>query len=384
MNSTELPARRPGRGAAFEQLREQAIALRRAGHSRREIKSLLGITSNASLDRALRGEPPPEWTRRPNAKDQVRARARELREGGLNYDEIAGALGGSKSSVSLWVRDMPRPPRLSYWETRKRAAEGVRRYWAAERPVREAKREAVRATAARGIGPLSLQEILIAGAIAYWCEGSKRKSSRQTGAVAFINSDPDLIKFFLRFLDAAGVESTQLGFRVHIHESADVAAAEQFWLVVTGADAAQFHRATLKRHNPRTIRKNAGADYNGCLIVSVRQSGDLYQRIGGWVRGNRGHVCAVRPIVTVTSRTRVRLPGEDSNLGSRLQRSLSCQTRRPGIASCPTLSGFKSRLPAREPRCSGTRQCVRAGYAAQRVSSPETVHMVYQRATLSY
>ena len=249
MNSTELPAQK----TASEQLREQAIALRRAGHSRREIKALLGITSNATLDRALRGEPPPEWTRRPNAKDEVRARARELRSQGLDYEEIVAALGVSKSSVSLWVRDMPRPPRLSYEETRKRAAEGVRRYWAAERPAREARREAVRAAAAADIGVLSAREILIAGAIAYWCEGAKSKTYRQARIRRFINSDPDLIKFFLRFLSAAGVESTQLGFRVHIHESADVAAAEQVLASgVTGAEPAQFHRTTLKRHNPRT------------------------------------------------------------------------------------------------------------------------------------
>ncbi len=214
----------------------------------------------------------------------MRARARELRSQGLDYEEIVAALGVSKSSVSLWVRDMPRPPRLSYEETRKRTAEGVRRYGAAERPAREARREVVRAAAAADIGVLSARDILIAGAIAYWCEGAKRKAYRQTEAVAFINSDPDLIKLFLRFLAVAGVEPTQLGFRVHIHESADVAAAEQFWRAVTGAEAAQFHRSTLKRHNPRTIRKNVGADYHGCLIVSVRQSGDLYQRIEGWVR----------------------------------------------------------------------------------------------------
>lgn len=53
--------------------------------------------------------PPPEWTRRPRAKDAARARARELREKGLDYEEIATELGVSKGSVSLWVRDMPIP-----------------------------------------------------------------------------------------------------------------------------------------------------------------------------------------------------------------------------------------------------------------------------------
>jgi len=66
-------------------------------------------------------------------------------------------------------------------------------------------------------------------------------------------------------------------------QTADVAGAERFWREVTGAEAARFHRATLKRHNPRTVRKNVGANYHGCLIVSVRQGADLYRRIEGWV-----------------------------------------------------------------------------------------------------
>ncbi len=284
MNSTELPGTRPERGTAFEQLRERAIALRRAGHSRREIKALLGITSNATLDRAVRGEPPPEWTRRPNAKDEVRARARELRAQGLDYEEIVAALGVSKSSVSLWVRDMPRPPRLSYEETRKRAAEGVRRYWAAERPAREARREAVRAAAAAEIGDLTDREILIAGAIAYWCEGTKSKPHVLRERILFINSDPGLIRFFLRFLVTAGVESAQLRFRVYIHETADVAAAERFWADIICADPASFYKAVLKQHNPRTVRKNVGAQYHGCLRIDVLQSADLYRKIEGWVR----------------------------------------------------------------------------------------------------
>ena len=46
-------------------LRIQAIELRRAGKSRREIKAILGIASDQTLGDALRGEPTPAWTRRP-------------------------------------------------------------------------------------------------------------------------------------------------------------------------------------------------------------------------------------------------------------------------------------------------------------------------------
>jgi hypothetical protein len=200
--------------SVFEYGPENRIhSVTRAGHcapppgkSRREIRELLAITSNWTLNEALRGEPPQPWTWRPNAKDDLRARARALREQGCDYQRIAAELGVSKRSVSLWVRDLPRPPGLSYEECRRRSAEGVRRYWAAERPIREAEREAVRAAAAAQIGQLNDREILIAGAIAYWCEGTKNKPYRRADRVVFMNSDPALIRFFLRFLDAVGVQ----------------------------------------------------------------------------------------------------------------------------------------------------------------------------------
>ncbi len=250
---------------AFIELREQALALRRAGKSRREIKELLAITNNRALNEALRGEPPQPWTWRPNAKDDLRAKARDLREQGLDYEEIVAQLGVSKSSVSLWVRDMPRPPGLSYEECRKRSADGVRRYWALQGPIREAEREAISAAAAAQIGQPNDREILIAGAIAYWCEGAKNKPYRRSDRVTFLNSDPALIKLFLRFLEAADIGREDLVYRVQIHETADVEAAQRFWLDVTQANPAQFRRPTLKRHNPKTVRKNTGGDYHGCL-----------------------------------------------------------------------------------------------------------------------
>jgi hypothetical protein len=143
-------------------LRERAIALRLAGKSRREIKEILGPMSNSTLNDALQGAPPPDWTRRPNAKDDVRARARDLRAEGLDYNEIAARLGVSKSS------------------------------------------------------------------------------------------------------------------------------AQRFWEGVTGAPSSQFGSPTLKRHNPKTNRKNIDDAYHGCLRLEVRRSRELYRKIEGWVCGIAG------------------------------------------------------------------------------------------------
>jgi len=261
-------------------LRERAAALRRAGKSAREIKEFLGPISKRTLSEALRGEPPPEWTKRPNAKDDLRVQARELRLKGLDYDDIVAQLHVSKSSVSLWVRDLPRP--ISDEEARRRRTEAAREYWLAQQPLRDAQRTAERAAAASEIGKLTDREILIAGAIAYWCEGTKSKPHRRNDRVAFMNSDAGLVRFFLRFLQVASVLPDELIFRVYIHETADVEAAHRFWLAVTGARPDQFRKTTLKRHNLRTVRKNTGENYHGCLKIDVRRSSNLYRKIEGW------------------------------------------------------------------------------------------------------
>jgi hypothetical protein len=266
----------------LDQLREQAVVLRRQGKSLSQIRAILGPMSNTTLHNALRGEPPPDWTRRPRANDELRAQVRELRAQGLDYEEIVAALGVAKSTVSLWVRDLPVPARLSYAECRQRSAEGTRRYWEAERPARVARRAEVRDAAGAQIGGLTDREILIAGAIAYWCEGSKSKPHRRIDQVAFINSDPALIRFFLRFVEATGTPRTDLSFRVYIHQSADVESAQRFWMEVTGAPSDSFRSPTIKRHNPKTRRRNVGEDYHGCLRIDVHRSADLYRKIEGW------------------------------------------------------------------------------------------------------
>lgn len=241
------------------------------------------MRNNDWLREALRGVPPTEWTRRPDARDDLRAQARELRARQYTMLEIARELGVAKSSVSLWTRDMPREGRISSEEIRARKAARApsmsRAYWAEESPRREAARRAISEQAAAEIGPLADREVLIAGAIAYWCEGLKNKPHRRSNRVRFTNSDPGLIRLILRFLTLAGVERERIRCRVAIHERADVAGAEQLWRQVTQLPGEQFDRTSLKPHNPRPGRLNVGVGYRGCLDVTVLQGLMLYRQI---------------------------------------------------------------------------------------------------------
>ncbi|MET8398323.1 hypothetical protein [Streptomyces sp900116325] len=265
--------------ADFEGLREQAVALRREGLSRRQIRDRLLVDNNDILNRLLEGEPAPEWTKRPNTKDDLREKARELRLQGMTYDRIQVELGCSKSSISLWVRDLPKPERN---RTQEEASAIARRGWEATLRRRETERRKTKQDATDEIGTMSARELFLLGVGLYWSEGTKSKPHRLAERVTFINSDPRMIEVYLAWLQLLGVSAQRLRFHVHIHETADATAAEQYWRDLTGADEASFGKTSIKKHNPRTNRKNVGADYRGCLVVHVLKSADLYRRIEGW------------------------------------------------------------------------------------------------------
>lgn len=267
-----------GTYADLDGLRDRAVALRRAGYSLRRIRDELKIYNNDLLSRLVKGEPPPEWTKRPRAKDDLRARARELRLKGWTYDRIEAELGCSRSSVSLWVRDLPRPERRPPSE---RARPAARRRGEHRSAVRNAEREQVTTAAAREVGALSDRELFLVGVGLYWSEGAKAKAGSHR-RVIFVNSDAGMIRTFLAWLDLVGVEPERRRFSVSIHESADVPAAEAYWAQQVGITVGELLKTSLKKHNPRTNRTNVGDDYHGCLRVAVLKSAELHRRIEGW------------------------------------------------------------------------------------------------------
>jgi transcriptional regulator with XRE-family HTH domain len=270
----------PGKYADFEGLRERAVALRRAGLSRRQIRDRLHVDNNDILNRLLEGEPAPAWTKRPNAKDDLREKARELRLQGWTYDQIQAELGCSKSSISLWVRDLPKPERK---RTPEEASAIARRGWEATLRLRDEERQQTKTAAKQAVGTLSPRELFLLGVGLYWAEGSKDKPYDRRENVCFVNSDPGMIQVFLAWLDLLGVERDRIRYAVMIHESADIPSAELHWAELVGADRSAFYKTTLKKHNPKTVRKNTGDSYRGCLAIKVRKSADLYRRIeGSW------------------------------------------------------------------------------------------------------
>jgi hypothetical protein len=123
--------------------------------------------------------------------------------------------------------------------------------------------------------------VTLLGAMAYWCEGAKSKPWRQLDRLKFTNSDPGLLRIFLAFLELLGRNRETLSYRVHIHETSDAEAAGDWWANQLKVPREQFQPPTIKKHQPRTNRMNVGADYHGCLMISVPKSREIYWRIEG-------------------------------------------------------------------------------------------------------
>jgi hypothetical protein len=268
------------------ELGERARALRAEGWSRREIMAALRVGDDL-LTASLAGTEVPASLRRPTAKDGVRERAVELRLAGRSYDEISHELGVSKSSCSLWLRHLPRPdpdPAVAA-EKEARRLDGLRRRVARENEAKDHEGDRIAAAASAALGDVSARDLLVAFAISYWCEGCKRKPWSRQERLTWLNSDPHLVRLFLEGLRLLGVTDDRLACSLQIHESADEAAARAWWVEQTGLPAECFGRSVIKRHNPKTVRRNVEADYHGCLSIRVRGSRRLYLVVRGLVEG---------------------------------------------------------------------------------------------------
>lgn len=259
----------------------RARLLRRQGKTYNEIRTVIGSVDDSTLRIWCRGIPRPPETWRSHPKSNARTQARRMRAAGCTYDEIAQQLPVSKSSLSLWLHGQPGPGRKPY-----NHAEHLKKIQPLGAKARKERAAAVRAglrtAAAAQLKGVSSDALLVAGAVLYWAEGAKDKPWRRNGCVVFINSDPEVLETFLAWLDLVGVSDSDRRYRLQIHESCDVADHEQWWADRLGISRSSFGKATLKRHNPKTVRYNTGDSYHGCLIVRVLRSGWLYYSIEGW------------------------------------------------------------------------------------------------------
>ncbi len=218
----------------------------------------------------------------PKAKERLEAI--ELRQRGLSYTEIRERIPVAKSTLSLWFKQVklsrPQKQRL----TEKKRLAGLR--GALQRHNQRVElRNKIVTKAATEIGNLTERELWLIGVALYWAEGSKEKDKRSS-RVQFGNSDPLMIKIFIRWImNVCGVSRDQMRFDLYIHKESknSIELVKDYWNGVITCST--VHGIYFKKGNPKTKRSNTGISYYGLLRVTVFASIQLNRKIEGWIKG---------------------------------------------------------------------------------------------------
>ncbi len=92
------------------------------------------------------------------------------------------------------------------------------------------------------------KELKIAGIMLYWAEGSKNLKSNM---VDFVNSDPNMIKIFLKFLrQICGVKEDRLRLYLYSYSYQEIDKLKDYWNKITGIPKAQFFKPYIREGNP--------------------------------------------------------------------------------------------------------------------------------------
>jgi hypothetical protein len=101
---------------------------------------------------------------------------------------------------------------------------------------------------------ISDEKLLVAGVMLYASEGSKKEKGR----VTFVNSDPKLIKLFLKFLrKICGVHEERIRITPHFYRDQDEVKLRKFWSGVTEVPLSQFCKSYIHQGKKGSYNKKS-------------------------------------------------------------------------------------------------------------------------------
>lgn len=202
----------------------------------------------------------------------------KLREQGHSINEIARVLQAAKSSVSIWTQEVTvTSEQLSALRKRAHSPDAIEKRRQARLQSEASKRSVSIASAFDEVGAISARELWLIGTALYWAEGGKTKRM-----VRFSNGDPEMIKLMMRyFRESCKVSEDKFRGYIHIHESLDSIAAEQYWSNIADIPLANFYK-TYRKPNPSSkgLRQTLPYGVFDIYIADV----SLFLKIQGWTQ----------------------------------------------------------------------------------------------------
>jgi|SRR3989344_3453147 len=133
------------------------------------------------------------------------------------------------------------------------------------------------------------EKLRIAGIMLYWAEGGKSNPKSGMWSVDFANSDPLMIKLFLRFLRRiCGVDEKRLRVLLYCYADQDLEILKNFWYKITGIDSKQFTKPYIRKDF--LLEKSGKMKYG---LVHIRYSDKkLLLQIESWI-GEYLKICRI-------------------------------------------------------------------------------------------
>jgi len=210
---------------------------------------------------------------------QEKLQAIELRRQGLSYAQILQQVPVAKSTLSLWLKDLPLTKQeLTTLKKIKnqRISKGCLRAVAVNQERRKEKQAQVIAIAKDTFQNHQSEPLFHTGIALYWAEGAKRNEMWQ-----FVNTDIGMIKVMLHWLEAyTAYDLSDLGFRLYCHEPYRHESWEDWWQKQLDVEAHQFKKTVYK---PSALTSKKRQDYKGCLRIEVPKSAVLLLQTKCWI-----------------------------------------------------------------------------------------------------
>ncbi len=189
-------------------------------------------------------------------------KAIKMRESGMSYSQIKSELGVSKSTLSLWLRDLP----LS--DARLRELRDFNQVRIEKTRLKKQQKQSMRLDsvankASVDIGTISNRELLIAGFFLYWAEGSKSMNA----SIALTNTNPQMILFFIEWMRIMGVSKGLLRVSLQLYSDMDPEKQLSYWSKKLRIDRSQFYNPRIKKSAHASITYTNGFGQGTCTVT---------------------------------------------------------------------------------------------------------------------
>ena len=194
-------------------------------------------------------------------KTSEREKALTLRAKGMSYSQIKKELNVSKSSLSLWLYNHPLSAERVL-ELQANSPIRIERYRETMRKKREREFETVYQKVKSDIGLLSDRDLLIGGIFLYWGEGSK--TSPYCCSVS--NTDPDILKTFIKWLALFGIDKNKLHPSLHLYKDMNIKKEIQYWSKELGVSTLLFKKPYIKDSKLSGLTYKTGFGHGTCNV----------------------------------------------------------------------------------------------------------------------